>query len=367
MGRTPSRWLNLPKGMRARERGQKVWYYLDTGARPRREIPLGSDYALAVQKWAELTSRKTPAGGVMTVDYMVAKYFELIVPTKAPSSQRSDEIERAWVLKFFEGAPLEDVQPQHIRQFMRWRADESRRAAIERAEASAKKTGKPAKPVPADHGQVRANRAKALFSHTWNFAREEGMTAAPNPCTGVRKFREHGRETAPDTEMVLKVLRCADKPLQFAMRLAELIGQRPADVRKITEADIKDGMLHVRQGKTKAKLRIEVTGELAVLLDEIRQFKRGISGGVRSLALLVNERGQPLSDGQMRYRFTQAREEAGVELDDFQFRDFRAKAATEADDVAGTRTAQSLLGHTTEAMTSAYIRHKSGRRVKPLR
>ena len=51
-------------------------------------------------------------------------------------------------------------------------------------------------------------------------------------------------------------------------------------------------MLHVRQGKTAAKLRIEVTGELAALLGEIEEFKHGID--VYVLALLVNKSSRPL-------------------------------------------------------------------------
>lgn len=135
---------------------------------------------------------------------------------------------------------------------------------------------------------------------------------------------------------------------------------------EITEADIRDGLLHVRQGKTTAWLRIEVVGQLAVLLDEIRAYKRDI-GGVHALALLVNEAGQPLRSHAIRYRFDQARAKAGIAKSEFQFRDLRARAATEADDADGTRAAQALLGHTTEAMTGDYIRHKAGRKVKPLR
>ena len=40
--------------MRARRRGSKTYYYYDTGAKPRHEIPLGFDYILAVQEWAKL-------------------------------------------------------------------------------------------------------------------------------------------------------------------------------------------------------------------------------------------------------------------------------------------------------------------------
>ena len=367
MGRKPSRWTNLPRGMRARVRGDKVYYYLDTGGKPRKEISLGTDYVLGVQKWAELTVQKTPAEGEITMGYLVAEYFREVVPGKAPSSQQSDEKEKAWVLRFFDDppAPLEAIEPHHIRQFMRWRTEQARKSAVERNVARVK-SGKPALPVPATLGQVRANRAKALLSHMWNYARGEGLTKLPNPCAGVHRFKEVGRETAPDDAMVAKVLEHADEPLRFAMRLAGIIGQRPMDVRKLTEADIKDGLLHVRQGKTAARLRIEVQGELAVLLDEIREFKRKI-GGVRALALLVNETGQPLRSDALRYRFDKARDAAGIPKTEFQFRDFRAKVATETDDLAGTKAAQALLGHTTEAMTAGYIRHKAGRKVKPIR
>jgi hypothetical protein len=80
---------------------------------------------------------------------------------------------------------------------------------------------------------VRANREKALLSHIWNYARGEGMTSAANPCAGIKDFREEGRNTAPDDAMLQRVTIAADKPLRFAMRLAELTGQRPANVRRI--------------------------------------------------------------------------------------------------------------------------------------
>ena len=39
-------------GFRARpQKSGKVYYYFDTGSKPRREIPLGSDYREAVKKW----------------------------------------------------------------------------------------------------------------------------------------------------------------------------------------------------------------------------------------------------------------------------------------------------------------------------
>ena len=54
------------------------------------------------------------------------------------------------------------------------------------------------------------------------------------------------------------------------MDLAYLAGQRPADTLRFLETDMRDGFLHVRQGKTAQKLRTEITGELAQVLDRIK-------------------------------------------------------------------------------------------------
>lgn len=389
MGRKPTRWTNLPKGMRARPRGNLVHYYLDTGAKPRKEIPLGSDYVLAVTRWAELTSRPAPVtteGPPTLPDAIdgrgdVDGYRKDVLPTKAPRTQQDNEKELVWLLKFFGGdspAPLDEIEPAHVQRYLRWRVKQAR-AAEEAKNEQRRKDGKPEQPIPHDFGHVRANREKALLSHIFNYARAEGLTKAPNPCAGVQGFEEEGRDTAPDTELVGRVLAEADKPLEFAMRLADIIGQRPSDVLRVSETDIAGtvpgGILQVRQGKTKMKLRIVVEGALADLVLEIRAYKRQIAQDrrdagrpvVHTMALLVSEAGGPLTKNMLRDRFDDARARAGVKKDLFQFRDFRAKVATETDEAQGTRAAQALLGHTTEAMTAAYIRHKVGKKVRPIR
>ena len=47
-----------------------------------------------------------------------------------------------------------------------------------------------------------------------------------------------------------------------------------------------------------------------------------------------------------------------------QFRDIRAKAATDTGDLAH---AQMLLGHKRREMTEHYVKRRTGARVKPLR
>jgi integrase len=138
----------------------------------------------------------------------------------------------------------------------------------------------------------------------------------------------------------------------------------------MSEKQISGGVLHVKQGKTGAKLRIMVEGALAELLDEICVFKDEVYAKrpslVQSNPWLITERGHPLTYIMLRDCFADARERAGIDKAAFQFRDLCAKAATDADEALGTHTGQALLGHTTETMTVHYIRHKVGQKVRPL-
>ena len=145
--------------------------------------------------------------------------------------------------------------------------------------------------------------------------------------------------------------------VQDAMDLAYLTGQRPADVLKMQRSDVRDGALWITQGKTGKKLRIEVTGELAAVITRIQNRPRKAAG----LALIQDEKGQRLTHFALRSRFDNAREAAGV---NFQFRDIRAKAATDAEDL---EYAQKLLGHKHQTMTQHYTRNRKGDRIKPLK
>jgi integrase len=168
------------------------------------------------------------------------------------------------------------------------------------------------------------------------------------------------------------ILAHADEPLKEAMELAYLIGQRPCDLRDISETDIRDGFIHIKQDKTGAKLRVEIAGDLEILIERIRARKAQIPG-VQSLALICNENGEKLTGGAMRYRFDKARTATAKDAADgnsakkianIQFRDLRAKAAS---DVENLRRAQRLLGHTSQAMTEHYVRKRRGDKVMPVK
>ncbi|WP_394065284.1 tyrosine-type recombinase/integrase [Alcaligenes sp. WGS1538] len=356
MGRKPTKNTNLPPRMRRRvQRSGRVFYYYDAGGKPRKEIPLGSDYVFAVQRWAELEAdSSTPAPTVIFRDAAL-RYVRDVLPSKAQHT-REDNIKELEVLyEFFDNPPaaLELIEPQHICQYRTWR--------IERTRARLRAQGKDA---PADAGGVRANRELALFSHIFNYAREMGLTSAPNPSAGVRKTRETGRDVYVEDDVYSAVYAAADQPLRDAMDLAYLTGQRPADTLGLDERDVRDGALEIQQGKTGKKLRITIEGELAAVITRIRLRKASYK--IVATALIVNERGQPLDRDALRSRFDKARETAGVPKNLFQFRDLRAKAGTDKADSAGDiRQAQRQLGHTSVAMTEHYVRNRRGEKVGP--
>lgn len=98
----------------------------------------------------------------------------------------------------------------------------------------------------------------------WNFTRDSGKTSRTNPRAGVRSFKETGRETVVEAEVLKKVMAQAGELLRFALLLAHLTGQRPSDVLRMSENHLAEGLRHARQGKTAAKLRIQITWELTM-------------------------------------------------------------------------------------------------------
>ncbi|HWH86202.1 MAG TPA: tyrosine-type recombinase/integrase [Pseudomonas sp.] len=341
MGRKPTKPGSIPR-LRERKRGQTIYYLYDTGGKPRKEIPLGTDYGLAILEYAKLEKSRVSqaiAQTVITFAYVAERYMLEVVPTKAHATQKDNERELKNLLLFFNDppAPLEAIEPQHVNQYLRHRG----------------------KTAP-----VRANREKALLSSIWNFARASGYTSLANPCAGVKGHKETGRDIYVEDDLFASAYKCADQPLRDALDLFYLTGQRIADTLKMDERDIRDGKLAVQQGKTGAKRRIEIMGELKTVIDRI--MLRKVGHRIRSTRLVVMEDGQAMTKSMLRKRFDDAREAAGIPKADFQMRDLRAKAATDKEESTGNiLQARDQLGHTTVGMTEQYIRQRKGLKVTP--
>lgn len=96
----------------------------------------------------------------------------------------------------------------------------------------------------------------------WNKARKWGYTDKENPCAGIKGYRKYGRDTYITGEDYNAVWNAADESLKNALDLAYLTGQRVADVLKMKAEDIINGELHIRQNKTRTKLRAIIEGKL---------------------------------------------------------------------------------------------------------
>lgn len=350
MGRKPHKHLNMPPGMRPRAAANgRVLYYLerpaDASGKRKRE-PLGDDYVLALRRYAELV--ESPKAPPVTVPEVLTRWQTATAAGRPMSTAKDIEYAVKPLVEFFSNpapAPIEQIKPVHITQYLGWR-----------------------KKSP-----VRANREVSWLSAAWNWARSEGLTDEPNPCDGVKRHKETGRKIYAEDEWLAAIMECADEPLREGMDLAYLTGQRPSDMRDFSETDIRDGVLKVEQSKTGAILEIAVIGELAALIDRIKARKAKIPG-VRTLSLLCKENGERMGKHALRYRFDKARAAAAEkypalapQILQVQFRDLRAKAGSDVRRQSDLDSAQALLGHTRSAMTEHYTRKRRGDLVKPVK
>lgn len=271
------------------------------------------------------------------------QYAAKVIPAKAPRTREDNLDELSMLLRVFRDAPLSAIEPHHVAGYRDGRFARPRKGRKEEPRLAT----------------TRANREIALMSAIWNWGRDTGRTSLPNPCEGVRRNKEAGRDRYVTDEELQAVWDAADAPLRDALDLYHLTGQRVGDVLRMSLTDVREGCLWLRQRKTGRPLRLELEGDLAAVLERIkgRSFP---AGAVVTLALVRDEGGQRMTYDALSDRFQAARAKAGVH---FQLRDLRAKAATDLGDLA---LAQRLLGHASRTMTEHYTKDRVGEKVRPL-
>lgn len=341
MGRKPSINLNLPPHMRARkQRSGKVYYYLDTGAKPRKEIPLGDDYIVALRKYAEHHQIGKDVKAAKFGD-VIQRYQVEVLPTLSASTQRTHASDMKHLMAFFVDAPLSQVESSHIKEF------------LDRHKTT----------------PTTANRCKRLFSTLWNHARGWGYTNLQNPCAGIKGHPLKKRQVYITDEVFDAVRAHASEALRDVMEFAYLTGQRPADALKARVDDIVNGTIQVLQGKTGKWVRIAITGQLAELIARI-QVRKASHKTVHG-QLLMSRDGKPMTKQILRDRFKEAKEAAAKahpeladEINQFWFYDLRAKAADDTAEGRGEEAARDLLGHDNVSTTRRHYLRR-GRVVDP--
>lgn len=342
----PPRMLRRNKKLKSGEVWTSYYYNGRDENGKRKEYPLGSDLNEAKRKWAEFECKPVPVDATL-MQFVFEKYEREILPKKAVATQRENGGSLRQLRAAFDRAPIDAITPHAIAQYRDART-----------------------------AKVRANREVTLLSHVFNIAREWGYMKGENPCRGVRKNKEKPRDFYADKEVWDAVYTQAGMELQDAMDVNYLTGQRPGDVLRMKDADIREGALHVRQGKTNKFLRIMleaggVKSELASVIERIQSRPGRASGSF--LVTLAN--GDQVKRHHLRLRFDAAREAAAKAAEEankkdlakrikqFQFRDIRAKSASEISDM---KAASELLGHTEEEITGRVYR-RVGQAVTPTR
>lgn len=329
MGRQKTINKSMPMPYFFARKGKKATTYYFTRVRP--AINLGKDYAEALREYADLMAGRDDRS---TIGAVAKEYFKTIVPTKSIQTQKDNQREWKMLEPVFSMCTFDDVEPHHVQQYVWKRA-----------------------------GKTRANREKALLSHIWNFARNGGYTKQPNPCKGVVRNKEKGRDILITDDEYKKVHNVAEPMLQDFMDLLLYTGQRPNVTLNITRSDIQTRIVDDEEIRVLAfpsiknglKVNIIIEGEFDGIINRITSRKvSGIKG-----YLISDDNGQPIPYWTMRSKFDRARKKAGVS---FQLRDIRAKTASDDEDF---QRAHERLGHTKHAMSEHYVRSKKGRVVSP--
>jgi len=330
-----------PRNMRAKTTSSgKTYYYYDCGYNERgvrKWIALGSNFIEAVRKWAELES--TEPTHVVTFRNACEEYFKSAEFKEKSARTQADYLSYVEQLyTYFDDppAPLDHIETHHIQKYH-----------VKRSKVAS----------------VRANREIAFLSIVWNFARRMGYTNAPNPKKGVRRNKEKGRGVYVYDEEFLRVLAGADECVRDTLELAYLLGQRPADVFKLSINDVRDNTLDVRQNKTDEAVNVELSAALTVVVT--RCLDRRARTAAKGPSLLVNERGAAFTYSAFVGRFDTLRADLGIDKADFQLRDMRSKAATDIRDKTGLDHAQKLLGHKDIKTTQHYTKRRRGVTTAP--
>jgi len=293
-----------------------AYYYVSGG----RWTRLSADLAEAKAKWADIEGVQVAPPGTMAA--LIARYLEEVTPGKAPKTQRNERNQAALISAFFGPMVPGDVRPMHVAQY----------------------TDRRGKSAP-----VAANREKSLLSHIFTVAMRWGIVDT-NPCRGVRRHRETPRSRYVTDAEFRTVWEGGNQTIRDAMDLSYLTAQRIGDVLKMSLRDDHGDTLQVTQGKTGARISIQVTPALRTVLDRCRA-----RGSIRGMTLLHGRGGAPYTYDGFSTMWGRAMRKSGV--DRFTFHDLRAKALTDLERAGVPRPdIQALAGHASGVMTERYIR-----------
>ena len=316
MGRKRSRDFDLPP--RLYRRGARYYYV----THDRRWLSLGTDIDHAKRLWADYEC----IGQVVTVETLLDRYRADCLKDRADATRKQYKVYSTAICKEFGDWQLDALKPYHLARF------------------------RDAAPVQMANGSLSLLKTAYAKAIEWGWCETNPASLVKRLTTAVRgRYLTDGefraiREKAPAW-------------LRTAMDLSYLTALRPSDVVKLQWADVTADSVFVRTQKTKARISFAVTEGLRAVLDDAR------SKPIVGLYVVATAKGRPISQDRLGEAWRAARGAAGIV--GAQFRDLRAKAATDAE--AAGMDYQAMLGHATKAMSDRYVKAMRTIKATPLR
>ncbi len=312
MGRRRTINHDLPPRM---ARKGASYYYVCSGP-SRKWIPLGKDLSRARRKWAELEG---PGEG-LSVGELVQRFIDR-EERPASTMMQYRSYQKALALAF--PIPAAQLRSTHVAL---WRELQKGRKHY-------------------------ANGCIAVLTAACRLGAELGLSERIT----VGKWKLEARDRYLTDDEFRAIRERATEWLQIAMDIAYLTASRPSDIRGMKWSDV-GSALTVRQQKTAQRMSFAMTPELSSTLERARARR------VLGLYVCATDRGKRITKDRMDDDWRAACAAAGVVA---QFRDIRAKAATDAK--SGGQDYQALLGHTTKAMSDRYIKGMQTVVAEPVR
>lgn len=310
------------------------WYY-DMRAAGLPDVALGSDYAAALVRWAELHEGTPKNRGRLQEAF--DEWRNEVLPTYEDDETRKgyrlslNKIE-AWCGQM----AWHEITLPILKQYLK------------------KRTAKRS-----------ANKEVTLLGLIWNWARGEGLTKLPWPAAGLAKSRWKNKEHARDVEVTDEHFDAlylhAEPLLRDAMDLSTATGLRVKDVVALQITDQRGNILSIKARKRGKKAEFDLTQSaiLPALLERRRTHK------ALHFQLLTTPTGRQVTLRMLQGAFNRARAAAALDCPSVKkvwLRDMRKRASK----LAGSLDAASkLLQHGDKATTAKH--YPVGERLKPVR
>lgn len=326
----PSRW---------RFTRNKYYYQVPPGQEAiwdgKKTFQLGKTLSEAYKAYAE---RISWSEGINLMCQLLDRYTVEVVPTKAPATQRSNQISIKRLRTVFRANPAKIIKPSHIYQYR---------------DACNKK-----------HGITASNRDLEVLSHVFTKAIEWGVIES-HPMAGkkVVKNKQKKRDRYVEDWELQEALKACSPFLTCYINLKMLLGLRKGDLLSIKLTDIKEDGIHITPRKTAGTTGKKKVYPLTRELNDVVNQIKALNNKVKSIWLFHTRKGAPYIkedgttsgfDSIWQRMIKKALEETELR-DRFTEHDLRAKVASDTD----LKHAQDLLDHSTATTTERVYRRKA--------